>query len=284
MPAMVVHGQPAILPVDFRTSVHPDLPVEVVDRSELIGRFDSSTPPFRASFHVLHLVRAGQGVHGIDFERIPLTPGRLVRARPGQVQSWDTTCDCEAALVFSRLANNVPATWEGPSASPYRDLDPQSFAAAEAIVGLLRLEQARFNGDEASTRVMYALFEALCGIFDRGSARRVKPLPEAYVAFREAIERNLSVACTVRWLVGPLGYSERTVSRACQKVTGQTAREVLNTRLVLEAKRLLAHTEKPSAVIAAELGFSEPTNFHKFFHRHTSQRPGQFRQKHRRRE
>ncbi len=198
------------------------------------------------------------------------------------VQSWDTECNCEAALVFSRLAN-VPSTGEFSAASAYRDLDPQSFAAADAIIGLLRLEQARFSGDEASTRVMYALFEALCGIFDRGSGERAESLPDAYSVFREVIEENLYVAHTVRELTRPLGYSERTVSRACQKVTGQTARDVLNTRLILEAKRLLAHTEKPAAIIAAELGFSEPTNFHKFFARHTGQRPSQFREIHRRR-
>jgi AraC-like DNA-binding protein len=193
------------------------------------------------------------------------------------VQFWDAKCPCEAAIVFSRLAN-VPAMGGRREASAYRDLDPQSFAAAEAIIGILREEQARFGGDEASSRVMYALFEALCGIFDRGFGQRAESLPDAYSAFLEAIERNLSVAHTVRELVGPLGYSERTVSRACRKVTGQTARDVLNTRLILEAKRLLAHTDKPAAVIAAELGFSEPTNFHKFFTRHTSQRPSQFRE------
>jgi AraC-like DNA-binding protein len=279
--SMVASGQPAIQPLEFESSIHPDLPVEVLERSELIGRFGQSPPPDRPFFHALHLVHSGQGVHIIDFERVQLKPGRLVHIRPGQIQSWDAKCNCEATLVFSRLAN-VPAIVGCPKASAYRDLDPQSFAAADAIIGVLRLEQARFRGGDASTRVMYALFEALCGIFDRGSAQRAGSLPDAYAAFRESIEKNLGEAHTVRQLVDSLGYSERTVSRACQKVTGQTAREVLNTRLILEAKRLLAHTDKPVAAIAAELGFSEPTNFHKFFARHANRRPSQFREMHRR--
>jgi AraC-like DNA-binding protein len=279
---MVVSGQSTIQPLEFESSVHPGLPVEVIDRSELVGRFDAATPPDRIFFHALHLVHSGQGVHIIDFEKVNLKPGRLVRIRPGQVQFWDAECNCEAVLVFSRLTN-APAIEGRPKASAYRDLDPQSVAAAEAIIDVLRREQARFDGDEASTRVMYALFEALCGIFDRGSTQRVESLPDAYSAFREAVEKNFSVAHTVRELVAPLGYSERTVSRACQKVTGQTARDVLTTRLILEAKRLLAHTEKPASIIAAELGFSEPTNFHKFFARHTGQRPSQFRELHDRR-
>ncbi len=128
---------------------------------------------------------------------------------------------------------------------------------------------------------MNALFDALCAIFDRASAERAGPLPAAYVAFRQAIESNLTVNHTVRELVNLLGYAERTVTRACQRVTGQSARDVLNTRLILEAKRLLAHTDKSAAAISAELGFSEPTNFQKFFTRHTGQRPSQFRATHR---
>jgi AraC-like DNA-binding protein len=283
MPAMVFRGQSAIRSLEFESKIHPELPVEVLDRSELVTRTDPFPSPDRHFFHGLHLTLSGQGVHVVDFETVVLKPGRLLYVAPGQVQFWDAKCPCEAAIVFSRLAN-VPAVGGRPGASAYRDLDPQSFEAAGAIIEILRREQARFAGDEASTRIMYALFEALCGIFDRGSGQRAEPLPDAYSAFRAAIERNLSVAHTVRELVGPLGYSERTVSRACKKVTGRTARDVLNTRLILEAKRLLAHTDNPAAVIAADLGFSEPTNFHKFFTRHTGQRPSRFREIHRRRD
>lgn len=48
-------------------------------------------------------------------------------------------------------------------------------------------------------------------------------------------------------------------------------------RIVLEAKRLLVHSLLPVANIGYELGFSEATNFVKFFHRGTRQTPGAFR-------
>jgi AraC-like DNA-binding protein len=45
----------------------------------------------------------------------------------------------------------------------------------------------------------------------------------------------------------------------------------------LEAKRLLAHSLFPVANIGYEIGFSEPTNFVKFFRRETRLTPGAFR-------
>jgi len=55
--------------------------------------------------------------------------------------------------------------------------------------------------------------------------------------------------------------------------TGQTAKQVLVERLVLEAKRLLVHTELSAAAVAAELSFSEATNFGNFFTRRAGTSP-----------
>jgi AraC-like DNA-binding protein len=46
---------------------------------------------------------------------------------------------------------------------------------------------------------------------------------------------------------------------------------------VLEAKRLLAHTDAPSATISRRLGFTEATNVGTFFTRRAGTTPGAFR-------
>lgn len=55
------------------------------------------------------------------------------------------------------------------------------------------------------------------------------------------------------------------------------AKAVITDRLVLEAKRLLAHSLLPVAGIGDQLGFGEATNFVKFFRRETGLTPGDFR-------
>ena len=44
--------------------------------------------------------------------------------------------------------------------------------------------------------------------------------------------------------------------------------------MYLEARRLLVHTGRPVAAVAAELGFNEPTNFLKFVVRMSGGTPG----------
>jgi AraC-like DNA-binding protein len=47
----------------------------------------------------------------------------------------------------------------------------------------------------------------------------------------------------------------------------------------LEAKRLLAYTTLPIALIGDRLGFDDPTNFVKFFKREAGCTPGEFRRR-----
>ncbi len=74
-----------------------------------------------------------------------------------------------------------------------------------------------------------------------------------------------------------LGYTVKTLTRACTAATGQPVKHVIDGRVTLEARRLLAHTDDPVAIIARRLGFPEPTSFGKFFTRHTGATPGAFR-------
>jgi AraC-like DNA-binding protein len=74
-----------------------------------------------------------------------------------------------------------------------------------------------------------------------------------------------------------MGCSVRTRTRASLAVTGRTAKQVVDDRVALEARRLLACTSMSVAEVGRHLGFPEPTNFGRFFHREVGMSPGQFR-------
>ena len=74
-----------------------------------------------------------------------------------------------------------------------------------------------------------------------------------------------------------LGYSPRTLNRLARAHTGRSAKQLIDERVVLEAKRLLSHGGASVADIAQGLGFDDPSNFSAYFLRHTGLRPGGFR-------
>ncbi|MGN6607536.1 MAG: helix-turn-helix domain-containing protein, partial [Jatrophihabitans sp.] len=59
-----------------------------------------------------------------------------------------------------------------------------------------------------------------------------------------------------------------------QRSTGRTAKAYIVERLVLEAKRLLAHDRYTAARCAHALGFPDASNFSLFFRNATGTRPG----------
>lgn len=95
--------------------------------------------------------------------------------------------------------------------------------------------------------------------------------------FRVLLERDFRTAHDVDHYARELGYSLRTLNRATQTTAGESPKQAASRRLVLEARRLLAYTDRPVATIARELGFTDPSNFSTFFARQTSEAPSTFR-------
>lgn len=98
-----------------------------------------------------------------------------------------------------------------------------------------------------------------------------------YLRFRDAVERDFARTRRVEDYAGALGYSARTLSRATLAAAGVGAKEFIDRRVVLEARRLLAHSDHTAARIAGRLGFPSATHFSKYFRARTAQTPIAFR-------
>lgn len=275
----MVNRERDIAPVGFNSSIHPRLPVEVDGCAELLGRVSERhvSGPQRPSFDFVMLLRSDRGSHEIDFEPVEARAGRMVRLRSGQVQAWRPDPPLDGRIVMSGPGTSTPQPWF--SGDPVvADLPPAAAATASSLIDELERQQATFAADDATVRLMIALFDALTALFDQHVDRfSSAALPPVYVAFRTAIEREPSAGRDVATYARRIGYSPRTVTRACLEATGQTAKQILVDGVTLRAKRRLARTADPIAEIARDLGFSEATNFTKFFAREVGVTPLEFR-------
>jgi AraC-like DNA-binding protein len=100
---------------------------------------------------------------------------------------------------------------------------------------------------------------------------------QRFVRFRRLVEQNYAGWHQVASYADALGCTEKSLTRAAQEASGQNAKNIIAARITLEAKRLLAHTDRPVYLIAEGLGFTEATNFAKFFKRETGATPAGFR-------
>ncbi|MFM9608259.1 helix-turn-helix domain-containing protein [Streptomyces niveiscabiei] len=70
-----------------------------------------------------------------------------------------------------------------------------------------------------------------------------------------------------------LGCSVRTLTRAAQDAGHVGARQVIDERRVLEARRLLGPATWTAGAVTAHLGFPDPADFGRFFRHHTGLTP-----------
>lgn len=279
---------------------HPhrrELDIEIFPFSDLRRRGPRSQikVPHRYTFYVLVCITGGEVVQTVDFTPVDCTTGSVLVLRPGQVHNFGSDEGWEGWLVFFRSEFLPTATETTSDLIPAVGLDrlPSHLRLCEADFAVVTGTIARMQLDVACnappkdvhTLVRHQL-SALClrlmilyeqqpdiTPVGRNSVQR-------FAGFRRLVEQNFSGWHQVAPYAEALGCTERSLLRAAMAAAGMTAKDVITARLVLEAKRLLAHTEMPVYVISESLGFDEPTNFAKFFRREAGDAPLRFRHRH----
>ncbi|MET8045307.1 AraC family transcriptional regulator [Micromonospora sp. NPDC005215] len=227
---------------------------------------------------LLILTTRGHGDAELDFHLLPCRPGTLLRVRSGQVLrcagpqfdatvvSWDT----EALRGFD-VDLAAPLTW--------RQLAGEDEDAVITEVSQLAVDCQRHPGGRTARALLrHQLAVLLLRLTLAGADRSTsRPEDETFHRFCQEVEHGYPRTRRVEDYAAALRCSVRTLTRACLAVTGRSAKQVIDQRVALQAGRLLAATDQPIAQIGRQLGFSEPTNFGRFFTREVGVSPGAFR-------
>jgi AraC-like DNA-binding protein len=75
-----------------------------------------------------------------------------------------------------------------------------------------------------------------------------------------------------------MNISSKILNVATSQIVGSSPKKMIIERIILEAKRLLFQTNHSTKEISFLLGFEEPTNFNKFFKKHTYITPIKFKE------
>jgi AraC-like DNA-binding protein len=251
--------------------------VEVVSLQRLIAReIDHDlTRPQRPTFHHLMFFTRGRGTHTVDLQRHRLRPGSVLYIAPGQIQQFSLDRALEAWLIVfePHFVREAPRIWPGPRTFP----GPRG-ATIEALFEAAAREFQASGGGAAAAPLLRAIVEAiLLAVGASPEADGLDPGQTVLERFTSALEGSFTRAHEVAAYAALLDCSPRTLTRACERGQSRSAKQVIDGRILLEAKRLLAHGGVSAAEVSAQLGFAEPTQFGKFFKRLAGETPAAFR-------
>lgn len=283
--------------LDYRPSGR-ELDVEIFPFSDLSRR---ATPAqiraaHRYGFHLLICVMHGTATQLVDFQPVACTAGSLLALRPGQVPSFGSHDGWNGWLVLFRSEFLPMASDMDSELVPALGLDrlPDHLALSAADFSCVTQAIAAMERDarqDAPAGLLHSLLRhqlsalllRLTILHERQSnaeAARSHGV-KRFARFRALVNHNYASWHQVAAYADALGCTQKSLTRGAIEATGKTAKQVIAARIALEAKRLLAHTNRPIYLVAESLGFDEPTNFSKFFRREAGCTPAQFRRRHR---
>ncbi|MFH9985037.1 helix-turn-helix domain-containing protein [Streptomyces luteogriseus] len=242
----------------------------------------------RIDFHVVMLFGAGPVRHMVDFTEYEAMAGDLLWIRPGQVHRFSRSSEYRGTVLTMQPGFLPRSTVETTGLYRY-DLPPLLRPDAPQLAGLqAALAQLLREYEDDSTlplslhtavlRHTLTAFLLRLAHLAASSAQALRRRSDStFTLFRDAVERDFATNHSVSAYADALGYSRRTLVRAVRAATGETPKAFIDKRVVLEAKRLLAHTELPIGRVGVAVGFPDAANFSKFFHQHTDQTPAAFR-------
>jgi AraC-like DNA-binding protein len=288
---MVKNGQQMIAALPYRADVGVPRGVEVIGFPGLLARAARhGVDPYglrRPEFHVLIAVRSGSVRCSLDFTEHELGPGNWLWVRPGQVYRYDSELggvEGRIVLFLPGFLDSATAEVAGVDRGVWR---PSSMSADGErdtlwpVLDLLEREYARWSewSSETQLEVLRHLLAVLVLRLAAWPGTQGEPTVagDAFPRFQAAVEEGFTRTHRVEDYAARLGYSVRTLTRATQATVGCGAKRFIDERVLLEAKRLLVHTDLPAASIAQRLGFPGATVFTKFFRQRTEQTPTEFR-------
>ena len=248
-------------------------------------------------------VTLGRGIHVIDWEIYPVREGAIFSLAPGRVHSWifgdSTPADLNSVPSPVSIAGYVlefdaafATSWINPEAQQVllpslvdiRSLalyiDAEQSKALREIVSNLEWEyQYKELGHAGALQAYFQLF------LIRLSRYRSVHHPthgfnkeEALVQrFRILVDGHFWERLSLQRYAATLGVSKGHLNRMVRKQTGMTASNLVQERIVVEAKRMLTHMSTSILDIANSLGFKDPAYFARLFKKRTGQTPKQFK-------
>ena len=269
--------------------------IEIVDIAELYKEFkENLTTTHRTGFYHIIWFEKGNPTHLVDFNPIKIKPNTILFLNKNTVQRFDHKTKFEGkAILFTdsffcktesdtKILRNSILFNDLFSISQFQ-INKQGNIFSDILQSMA--SELQKPKDNYQSDILQNLLHNFLLYSER--ERRKQDFTEIkksadldfVMLFKDLLEINFKNQKQVNFYAKEIIITEKRLNQATSKVFGKTPKEIIDDRIILEAKRILAHTSNNIKEIGYELGFEEPTNFIKYFKKHSLVTPVKFREK-----
>ncbi|MCW8331399.1 AraC family transcriptional regulator [Photobacterium sp. SDRW27] len=266
-----------------------DIAVTMYSMQDFYERYRvESVQPHRLGFNAIIYVTKGRGEHYIDYKLYKLKPGAILFVSRYQVHHFVYTPELDGYIVpykadilyFGKedpLRDKIDAALG--SVNYMSETDSELKFYFQQLWGECQHREHLFNAEVIRLLIRGIILKTIVASHHHLiKNKEVVIKRQCFDQLSQLIESRYCQTRTVADYAAIMGKSVKQLNRVAKENTGKSVKELIDDRLILECKRLLAFSHHSICDISAILGFDEATNMTKFFKRHTNITPKQFRE------
>jgi len=238
-------------------------------------------------------IEKGSGIHYVDFHEYPVNDGLVFFLMPGQMHQLLFFAQPKGHLIafteefllrnsisqkmiddlylFNEYGISPPLTLNESQLPAYQNVFEQMKYFSESV--------GRYNTEAIASLVQ--LFLVLsnnhCSIRKEDNTQLLESGNALLRSFRNLLNKRFATEHQVSGYADEIAVTADYLNKIVKNLTGVSAKEHIQNKLVLEAKRALVFTEISNKELAYSLGFEEAAHFNNFFKKMTGMSPGEFR-------
>ena len=277
----------------------PEKPQFVIhDLNEYVSRHKGDTTrPHIHSYYQIIWFKKGIGKHFVDFKEYDVIDNAMFFIDKNQVHYFDDNLDYHGILIHFNESFLVQKDSEvdfflkyNLFKSPYQEPsccvnDGSDQILDEYVTQIKRelLNQNDFGKEELLRTYLKAMLiqvqrrknELEHNLNDKSILPNDKKIQ--LIKFVNLVDENYNKGLSVSEYAQQMHISSRTLSDLISLNLNKTPSQMIQERIILEAKRLLLHSELNVNQIGYRLGFDDPSYFVKYFKKHANTSPSEFR-------
>ncbi|MCT2560506.1 helix-turn-helix domain-containing protein [Chryseobacterium herbae] len=263
-----------------------------IGRIETLKNYVLDTTSHQLSFYEILFIEEGTGTITLDENKIVIAPGTVVFTSPGQVRRWEIkekvtgyTLFFEKDFLYLFFSDELFLYrfqyFHQYSRPTEMQLSGISFDKCLELLDGIQQEFDQLQND--SSHLIRSLLYQLLVILNRYYAGVYNVQRDTYVhsdfyRFRSLLEKKFVEDRSVEGYSKMLNVSSGFLNKICRQFSGLSAQQMIHYKLISEIKKQL-YQNKSAKEIAYEFGFSDPSNFNRFFKKLTGTTPQEYRKK-----
>jgi AraC-like DNA-binding protein len=254
------------------------------------GRPDS---PHRHDFYTILFIEQGEGTHIVDFKEYKVENNTIYFIQPGQMhqviltgkpKGWIITFTEEFLITNSipeKLINDIYLF------NDYGQSPPLPINEKDILVYLNLIAQMEhftaslesYSMEAAGSLVKLFLIQSNnhCSLHKSNNPQLVETSNHILRNFKKLLSKQYADAHKVSDYADELAVTGDYLNKTVKSITGKSAKDHIQSKLIIEAKRALLFSELSNKELAYNLGFEESAHFNNFFKKSTGLTPTEFR-------